>query len=467
MALTRRPRQEQPEFWIATQDIAKSPGHPFYDKLNQLLDECEFDAFVEDLCAPYYADKIGRPSIAPGVYFRMLFVGYFEDIDSQRGIAWRCADSLCLHSFLRVPLTEKTPVHMTLTNTRKRLPAQVHEAVFVKLLSLAVEKNLLKGKTLGVDATTLEANAALRSIVRKDTGEEYQEFLKRLAQEDGIEEPTDEDLRRFDKGRKNKKMSNEEWESRTDPDSRIAKMKNGCTHMAYKGEHALDLETEFVLAATVYPANTGDPDSLPTSVIAAQVNLLRAGHADGLEELVADKGYHKAETLSQCWDWGLRTYVTEPKQTQGRRWTDKPDGYRDAVYGNRRRIRGGRGKQLQRWRSERVERSFAHVCETGGARRTWLRGLDDVSKRYVIQAAAHNLGLLMRKLFGVGKPRCLQGGLGSVLALLLAYFAHAAAVFRRIRHLAASLEPFALCAALAATSRRHDQILRSNALAAA
>jgi len=299
------------------------------------------------------------------------------------------------------------------------------------------------------------------------TGEEYQEFLKRLAQEDGIEEPTDEDLRRFDKGRKGKKMSNEEWQSPTDPDSRIAKMKDGTTHMAYKGEHALDLETEFVLAATVQHANTGDPDSMPTSVIAAQVNLLRAGHADGLEELVADKGYHKAQTLSQCRDWGLRTYVAEPKQTHGRRWTDKPDGYRDAVYGNRRRIRGRRGKQLQRWRSERVERSFAHVCETGGARRTWLRGLEDVSKRYVIQAAAHNLGLLMRKLFGVGKPRCLQGGLGSVLASLLAHFAHAVAVLRRMRRLAAFLDPIALRTAFVATQRRHGQILSSSALAAA
>jgi len=464
MALRKRQRQEQLEFWIATQDIATSPGHPFYEKLNELLDEAGFDEFVEDLCAPYYAGHIGRPSIAPGVYFRMLFVGYFEGIDSQRGIAWRCADSLCLRSFLGVPLTERTPVHMTLTNTRKRLPAHVHEAVFVKVLSMAVEKKLLKGKTLGVDATTLEANAALKSIVRKDTGEDYQEFLKRLAQEAEIEEPSHEDLRRFDKNRKGKKLSNEEWVSSTDPDSRIAKMKDGRTRMAYKGEHAVDLESEFVLGATIHPADTGDPDSLPQSVVAAQVNLLRAGQDDGLGEVVMDKGYHKAETLSQCQDWGLRTYVAEPKHTHGRRWTHKPEAYREAVYGNRRRIRGDRGKRLQRWRSERVERSFAHVCETGGARRTWLRGLEDVRKRYVIQVAAHNLGLLMRKLFGLGKPRCLQGGLGVACGLLLAL---SRVVLMHMRRLGACLKLFARCGRPGAGSRRFDSLSSPDALALA
>jgi transposase len=464
MALRKRQGQEQPEFWIATQDIAAPPGHPFYEKLNELLDEAGFDAFVEELCAPYYAEKIGRPSIPPGVYFRMLFVGYFEGIDSQRGIAWRCADSLCLRQFLGVPLTEKTPVHMTLTNTRRRLPAHVHEAVFVKVLSIAAEKGLLKGQTLGVDATTLEANAALKSIVRKDTGEEYQEFLKRLALEDGQEEPTREALQRFDKKRKGKKLSNQEWESPTDPDSRIARMKDGRTRLAYKAEHAVDLESEFVVAATVYPADTGDADTLPASAAAAQVNLVRAGEDGGVREVVADKGYHKAATLAQCQAWAVRTYVAEPKPGGLRRWTDKPEASRAAVYGNRRRIRGARGKRLQRWRSERVERSFAHVCDTGGARRTWLRGLRAVRKRYLIQAAAHNLGLLMRKLFGIGKPRCLQGGLGSGCGLL---FVLVVAVVRHVRQLRSSLELFLFAGASGAAARRSDCLCSAGAFALA
>lgn len=408
MSLGRRKQSQQPSFWIATQDIARSPGHPFYEKLNALLRAADFDRFVEELCAPYYAENVGRPSIPPGVYFRMLFVGYFEGIDSQRGIAWRCADSLALRGFLGVPLHERTPVHSSMTVIRKRLPQDVFEAVFVRVLRVAQDQGLLKGATLGVDATTLEANAAMRSIVRKDTGEDYKEFLRRLAEEEGMEDPSDEDLRRLDRTRKGKRTSNEEWESQTDPDSRITKMKDGRTHTAYKGEHATDLDTEVVVWAGVHFGDEADPASLPATLIGAQTMLARAGVTDGIEELVADKGYHKAETLVQCREWGLRTYVSEPDRPGGRRWTDKPEGWQSTVYGNRRRIRGARGKRLQRLRSERVERGVAHLCETGGGRRTWIRGLVEVGKRYLMLAAGHNLGVIMRKVFGVGKPRALQ-----------------------------------------------------------
>ncbi len=407
MAMGRRPEQRQADLWIATTDLPRSPGHVFYDKLNDLLAEAGFDHFVEALCQPHYADGVGRQSIPPGTYFRMLFIGYFEGLDSQRAIAWRCSDSLSLRAFLGVPLTEATPDHSSLTVIRQRLPLEVHERVFTFVLQVAQEKKLLRGKTVAVDATTLEANAAMRNIVRKDTGQDWKEYVKGLMAEQGIQDPTDEEIRRFDKKRK-KKVSNQEWESRTDPDSRITKMKDSRTHLAYKAEHAVDLDTEFVLAATVYTADQADSATLVESIFRAQFGLAGAGSEQEIEEVVADKGYHKAETLAECAQWDTRTYIPEP-QRQAYDWEKKPEEWKRATLGNRRRVQGDRSKRLQKKRSELVERSFAHVCETGGGRRTWLRGLTDVTKRYVVQVAAHNLGLLLRKMFGVGKPRVLQG----------------------------------------------------------
>jgi transposase len=417
MSMGRRPSEQQPELWVPTADLPQSPGHAFYDQLNRLLQEAGFDSFAEDLCREYYAAGKGRESIPPGTYFRMLFVGYFEGLDSQRAIAWRCADSLSLRAFLGVPLAEATPDHSSLTRIRQRLPLDVHEQVFLHVLQVAQDKKLLRGKTVAVDATTLEANAAMRSIVRKDTGEAYKDYLKRLLTEQGVENPTDEDVRRFDKDRK-KKGSNKEWQSPVDPDSRIAKMKDGTTHLAYKAEHTVDLDSEFILAAAVHPADQSDPATLVGSVLQAQVNLALAGSEQEVEEAVADKGYHKAEVLAECERWNTRAYIPEPKGRQYS-WQDKPEAWHRATVANRRRVRGARSKRLQKRRSELVERSFAHVCETGGGRRTWLRGLVSVTKRYLVQAAAHNLGLLMRKLYGVGKPRALQGAGGWLVRTVL------------------------------------------------
>jgi hypothetical protein len=308
-----------------------------------------------------------------------------------------------------------------LTTIRQRLPLEVHAQVFTFVLQVAQEKKLLRGKTVAVDATTLEANAAMRSIVRKDTGQDWKEYVKGLMAEEGVENPSDEEVRRFDKKRK-KKVSNKEWESPTDPDSRITKMKDSRTHLAYKAEHTVDLDSEFVVAAAVYPADQADAATLVDSVLQAQINLVQAGSAQEIEEAVADKGYHKAETLAECAHFHTRTYIPEP-QRQAYRWENKPEAWRQATVGNRRRVQGDRSKRLQKKRSEFVERSFAHVCETGGARRTWLRGLANVTKRYVVQVAAHNLGLLMRKLFGIGKPRRLQGDGGlSVMAAWCLYW---------------------------------------------
>jgi len=417
MALGRRRSSHQGELFVTSADLPQSPGHAFYDRLNELLALADFDRFVEDLCRPHYADEVGRPSLPPGTYFRMLFVGYFEGIDSQRGIAWRCADSLSLRAFLAIPPTDASPDHSSLTKIRKRLPEVVHERVFARVLAIAHEQDLLKGKTVGVDSTTLEANAAMRAIVRTDTGENYKTYLKRLAQEAGIENPTDEQLRRFDRKRK-KKGSNKEWASATDADSRIAKMKDGRTHLAYKAEHAVDRDSGLVLSAAIHPADQGDAATLVDSLLRTQIILVRAGLEIEVEEPVADKGYHKSETLAECTGWGWRTYIPEPKRKK-RTWTDKPESWRVATAANRRRVRGARSKRLQKRRSEFVERTFAHVCGTGGARRTWLRGRVNVTKRYLMQVAAHNLGVVMRSLFGVGKPRVLQGAAGAAFALVL------------------------------------------------
>lgn len=408
MALGKR-KQEQQAAWVATTDLPKSPGHPFYKKLNKLLAEAGFDEWLEALCAPYYSADSGRESIPPGVYFRMILIGYFEGISSQRGIAWRCSDSRSLAEFLGVPAQKETPDHSSLSRIHDRLPLSVHEAMFVFVLKLAAERKLLSGKTVAVDSTMLAADAAMKSIVRRATGEDWKTYLRGLAAEEGLENPSDEELRRFDKTRKDKKVSNDEWESPNDPESRIARMKDGTTHAAYKAEHVVDLQTDLVLSAAIYPADQGDAETLAESVVQAQKNVINAESPANIEEVVADKGYHAAETLALVNETlDVRTYIPEPKRKTPWKWSERPDEERRAVTANHRRVRAARSKRLQRRRSELIERSFAHVCETGGARRCWLHGLLKVSKRYLLQVAARNLGLIMRKLFGMGTPRGLQ-----------------------------------------------------------
>jgi transposase len=428
MAIGKRTPQ-QDELFIPTAKVVTGPGHPFYTKLNAVLAEAGFDEFVERLCAIYYKEG-GRPSIPPGVYFRMLFIGYFEGLDSQRGIAWRCADSLGLRAFLGVGLTEETPVHASMTIIRQRLPEGVFDQVFVFVLSLLEGKGLLRGKTVAIDATTLEANAAMKSIVRKDTGEDWKEYLRGLAKAEGIDNPTEEELLRLDRGRKDKKVSNKQWQSPIDPDSRIAKMKDGRTHLAYKAEHAVDLASEAIVATTVTFADRSDPQSGPVTLSLAEANLVLAGSAVEIEETVMDKGYHDNGLLVGLAERGVRTYIPERRQ-KTRCWTDKPVEYEQAFRNNRQRVRGNKGRRLNRWRSERCERTFAHVCETGGGRRSWLRGQTNVSKMHTLKCAAYNLGLLLRKVWGMRKPRNADEGVwGSLLAGLAWLLLALAIVYR-------------------------------------
>ena len=416
MAMLRQTGDDQGEMWIATEKLARGPGHPFYRQVNRLLAAEGFDGFVEGLCAKFYAERLGRPSIAPGVYFRMLMVGYFEGIDSERGIAWRCADSLALREFLRVGLGGRTPDHSTLSVIRKRIDVETHQEVFGWVLKVLAGRGLLTGKTLGIDATTLEANAALRSIVRRDTGEGYAEFLTQLATASGIETPTREDLAKVDRNRKGK-GSNKDWQNPHAPDAAITKMKDGRTHLAHKAEHAVDLDTGAVLAVTVQRADSGDTTSVHETLdkAAETPREVRDDPAVGgrlsddfAAEVIADKGYHSNAVLRDLNEMGIRTYISEPKRKGRRNWKNKA-AERDAVYGNRRRIKGERGKALLRKRAELDERSFAHCYETGAMRRTHLRGHANILKRLCIHIAGFNLSLVLRQLLGAGTPRGLQG----------------------------------------------------------
>ena len=435
MAMGTR-REHQEELWIPTCTLARPSSHPFYERLNRLFREHDFDRFVERECQRFYAATMGRPGLAPGIYFRLLLVGYFEGIDSERGIAWRAGDSLSIREFVGLPWNEGAPDHTTISRTRRLIDLDTHRQVFAWVLGLLADAGLVKGKRMGIDATTLEANAALRSIVRRDNGESYEEFLTGLARESGIATPTREDLARVDRKRK-KKGSNEEWVNPHDPDARITKMKDGSTHLAHKAEHAVDMDTGAVVAVTLQEANLGDTTTVKETLAEAgttvaeliereantqplekpQVNL------GGIEEVVADKGYHSGPALQEMQAAGVRTYIPEKKQAGKRHWVGKEEE-REVVYANRQRLQRPKGKRLLRKRGELIERTFAHCYDTGGMRRTHLRKHNNILKRLLIHVAGMNLGLLLRNTYGIGTPRGLQG-LSLALDIFLVLIAQA------------------------------------------
>jgi transposase len=431
MAMGKRgKRQRQEELWTPTSAIVEAPGHAFYERLNEVLAGGRFDERVEQVCGRFYKGPKGRPSIAPGVYFRMLLVGFFEGIDSERGIAWRVADSLSLRKFLGYGLDEKTPDHSTVSRTRRLLWLSTHQAVFAWVLRLLEKEGLVQGKTVSIDATTLEANAAMRSIVRRDTGEKYEEYLKGLAAEAGLENPTREQLARFDRKRK-RKGSNKDWKHPRDPDARITKMKDSRTHLAHKAEHAVDLDTGALLALTLQPADAGDTTTIFETLDAVEREV---------EEVVADKGYHSDAVMVGLKERGLRSYVSEPDRGR-RRWEGKEDEQAE-VYANRRRQRGARAKRLQKKRAELGERTHAHLYETGGMRRVHLRGRENILKRLVVQGAGLNLALLMRAVLGGGSPRAVQGLLRHLLGSWGRFVEPWSALGRALHDVVAGCRPF-------------------------
>lgn len=406
MAMGRQ-GDRQGDLMMSWAEVPRSPGHAFYDRVQLVLVEADFDGFVEATCKSYYAARDGAPSIPPGRYFRMHMVGYFEGIDSERGLEWRCSDSLSLRDFLLLEGRQRVPDHSWLSKTRGRLSHEVHEEVFNWVLSLIADAGLVRGERFGVDASTMEANAALRAIVRRDTGEGYREMLERMAEESGIETPTAEDLIRLDRKRTGKKLSNEDWVSKTDGDARIAKMKDGTTHLAYKPEHAVDLDTGAIVAAEIHKADEGDTKTLAKTLEKAAGNLKALElepTAESPAECVADKGYHARAVLKDLEDGPWKTRISEPARNEFSRWHGD-EAARRAVTNNRVRLKSGVAREAFKLRAEVVERSFAHNLDRGGMRRAWLRGRENLHKRYLLHVAGHNLSLLMRELIGAGTPR--------------------------------------------------------------
>ena len=404
MAMGKKKRRQQEDLWVATSELPRTAGHPFYERLNGLFNEHGFDDFVEGLCAKFYADKMGRPSLAPGVYFRLLLVGYFEGIGSERGIAWRASDSLGLREFLGLKVSESPSDHSTISRTRRLIDVATHEAVFDWVLKRIGASGLLRGKTIGIDATTLEANAALRSIVRRDSEQGYEEFLMELAKASGIETPRREDLAKLDRKRTGK-GSNRVWKHPHDADARITRMKDGRTHLAHKAEHAVDLETGAIVSVTVQGADRGDTQTMVKTLTEAAEKVEQAlPEGRGIEEVVADKGYHSTQRMVDLDAVGLRSYVSEPR----------------------------RGQRLLRQRGERLERPCAHLYGSGGMRRLHVRGHENVLKRLLIQVSAFNLGMLMRQSLGVGTPRGLQGRICALMLLILSLFKRLKGLFGMI-----------------------------------
>jgi len=417
---TRKRRERQEHLWYLS-DLPEAPGHPFYQRLNEVLDRDGFDHFCERRCHGFYHQKLGRPSLPPGMYFRLMMIGFFEGLDSERGIAWRVADSLTLRRFLGIGLDERTPDHVTISRTRRLLNEVTHRQVFRWVLTRLVRGGLMRGKTIGIDSTTLEANAAMRSIVRRDTQESYTGYLRRLAEAEGVEAEDAAALRRMDRKRA-KKMSNQEWVNPHDPEAEIARLKDGRTALAYKAEQAVDMQTGAIVAVTTHGGAVADTESIGETVaeagmVVAEQTVQRMVNQSGIEEVVADKGYHSNEVMRKLAEWNLRSYVAEPERG-ARKWKGKA-AERQAVYSNRRRISGARGKKLQAGRGERVERNFAHQFDTGGLDRLYVKGLENVHKKLLIQAAACNLALLMRALYGAGKPRAAHDCWGRLIFPIL------------------------------------------------
>ncbi len=339
----------------------------------------------------------------------MHLVGYFEGIDSERGIEWRCADSLSLRDFLQLAATESVPDHSSLGRTRSRLPLSVHQGVFTWVLKVLSKEGLVLGGRIGVDASTMEANAALKTIVRRDTGESYRKMLVRMAKNSGVESPMDEDLTRLDRKRKGKTLSNKDWQSPVDPEAKITKLKDGRTHLAYKLEHAVDLDTGAVVAADIHEADQGDTSTLQGTLKAARQCLRRVTSTppcpDDPADLIADKGYFSRDVVKDLDGGAWRTRLAEPKRKGLSSWRGDHEARR-AVYNNRVRLSSLTGRSLEKLRTELVERSFEHTLDrSGGMRRVWLRGRENIQKRYLLHVAGFNLSLMMRIKTGHGTPR--------------------------------------------------------------
>jgi transposase len=404
---SEKKKAEQPEFWIAIDQVVSPAQSNFYTKLEETLESFGFAAKVRGLCAPAY-DKsgVGRPGIDPVVYLKMMMVGFFEDLPSERAIAARCADSLSIRAFLKYEQHEKTPEHSSFTVIRQRLGLEIYESIFVLLLEALREHGLLRGRNLGIDASVIEANASLRALVHRNTEEQYWDYVKRLAAEQGIDPEDSAAVRKFDRQRPNK-GSNAEWKNPHDPDAKIGRTKDGATDMIYKPESVVDLDTGAITQAEVRLGDEAEHKDMSVKILEAQQNINRAA-GEKLDTLTvqsatSDKGYYAVGELQALQREGIRTVISDP--IDNRRLDKLEPEEKRAVLAARRSVKSKSGKELLARRGMHIERSFAHILDCGGMRRATLRGEENLNKRYKLAAAFYNLSQLMRKLFGFGTPK--------------------------------------------------------------
>jgi transposase len=403
----------QREFWIAAEKVVSPAQSCFYSKLEETLEGFGFAEKVRALCAPAY-DKsgVGRPGIDPVVYLKMIMVGFFEDLPSERGIAARCADSMSIRGFLKYELHEKTPDHSSFTVIRQRLGLEIYQQIFTLTLQALREHGLLRGKNLGIDSSVIEANASLRALVNRNTEEQYWDYIKRLAAENGIDPEDSVAVRRFDRHRPGK-GSNQEWQNPHDPDAKIGRTKDGATDMIYKPEAVVDLDTGAIVQAQVHPGDQADHKEMATRVLEAQqtINQATEEKSDTLTvvSVTSDKGYYAVSELQTLQHEGIRTVISDP--IDNRRVDKLEPAEQRAVRGAKRSVKSKSGKELLRRRGMHIERSFAHILDAGGMRRTTLRGWENLNKRFKLAAAFYNLSQLMRKLFGFGTPKQLAAAM--------------------------------------------------------
>ncbi len=421
----------QSELWIATNQLARPAKSAFYSKLDQTLDSFGFAQKVRPLCAPAYDQSgTGRPGIDPVVYFKMIMIGFFENLPSERAIASRCADSISIREFLHYELSEETPDHSSLSLIRQRLSGPVYEEVFKIVLGALQQHGLLKGKHLGIDSSVMEANASLRALVNRNTGEQYWEYVKGLAKESGVD-PNDADaVRKFDRKRP-KKMSNKDWKNPHDPDAKIGPKKDGATDMIYKPETVVDLDTGTITSAQILLGDQTDAQDASTRLLEPQktINQVRGDQEDLLtiKTVTADKGYYDIGEAKILQSEGIKTVISDP--VANRRLDKLGEEDLEAVKAARRSAKSKYGKNLLRRRGMHLERPFAHILDCGGMRRATLRGRENLAKRFKLAAAFYNLSQLMRKLIGFGTPKQMEAGRGGglwaffgILVLLLRTF---------------------------------------------
>jgi transposase len=434
----------QGEFWVAAHQLPQLPKATFYARLDETLESFGFAEKVRALCAPAYKqNNAGRPGIDPVVYLKMIMIGFFEDLPSERAIAARCADSMSIRAFLNYSLEEKTPDHSSFTVIRQRLGLEIYQQIFTLTLQALREHGLLRGRNLGIDSSVIEANASLRALVHRNTEEQYWDYVKRLAAENGIDPDDTTAVQRFDRHRPGK-GSNREWQNPHDPDAKIGRTKHGATDMVYKPETVVDLDTGAIVQAEVHPGDQADHKEMATRVLEAQqtINQASGEKSDTLTvtSVTADKGYYAVSELQPLQQEGIRTVICDP--IDNRRVDKLPAEERRAVRGAKRSVRSKSGKELLRRRGMHIERSFAHILDAGGMRRTTLRGWENLNKRFKLAAAFYNLSQLMRKLFGFGTPKqlaaALKGAGGNLFSEVACFFMTLSAILHAVTELGAS-----------------------------